>query len=525
MEVNHNLSRCEFIFFALLLLLGWGCSQPSQTTINSPPNIVLILADDMGYSDIGCYGSEIQTPNLDYLAENGIRFNRFHNAARCCPTRASLLTGLYPHQAGMGSMVVQSGQTRPDGPYQGYLRKDSCGTIAELLKQTGYQCYMSGKWHVGEYAENWPVKRGFDQYWGLISGASSYFEIIKNQRNERVMALNDERWEPPDSGFYMTDYTSQTAVNQIRQHQENQTESPFFLYVAFTAPHWPLHALPEDIAKYKGKYDIGWDSLRRARYQKMQQIGLFDQIPILSNRPASVPPWIEIEDKQTWSRKMEVYAAMIDRMDQGIGKIIQQLNESQQLDNTLIIFLSDNGACAENISGRQLNDPDIPIGERGSYVAYREPWAFASNTPFRYYKQWTHEGGTLTPFIMHWPKADLPKGEIISQRAHIIDILPTLLSLSGTSYPQNLISLPGINLLPLIKSGETTKRTLYWEHFGKKAIIAEPWKLVQGNNDQWELYNIMEDATEMNDLVQKFPDKVESLKKDFQLWANKVGVN
>ena len=284
-----------FYLPALFIVLFIACKSTKEklpdllSSSETPPNILLILADDMGFSDIGCYGSEIATPNLDRLAANGLRFTRFYNAARCCPTRASLLTGLYPHQVGMGGMVSNANNTPPIGAYQGYLRPDSYSTIAEALKTVGYGTYMSGKWHVGEAAAYWPKKRGFDKYWGLISGASSYYEIISNQPRKRVMVKEDQLWKPPTTGFFMTDAITDYAIEQMDYHLTTKPNQPFMSYVAYTAPHWPLHALPEDIAKYKGRYDVGWDSLRQRRYERQKELQLFDKLPKLSPRPSSIP--------------------------------------------------------------------------------------------------------------------------------------------------------------------------------------------------------------------------------------------
>ena len=516
--------------FSFALITGFvslACQETREepASKNRPPNIVLIMADDMGFSDIGCYGSEISTPNLDNLASQGVRFTRFYNAARCCPTRASLLTGLYPHQVGMGRMVSRPDQNKSQGPYQGYLRKDSCLTLAEALKPAGYRTYMSGKWHVGEAPGYWPEKRGFDHYWGLVSGASSYYEIIKDQPRVRVMVKDDQRWDPPQDGFYMTDETTNYIIEQIENHHSNHSQQPFFAYVAYTAPHWPLHALPEDVAKYRGKYDIGWDSLRQLRYAKQKELGLFKEMPILSPRPASIPAWEEADNKADWSLRMAVYAAMIDRMDQGIGKIIDELKATDQFENTMIIFLSDNGGCAETITGRKLHDPTKAPGERGSYVAYREPWANASNTPLRYYKSWTHEGGMLTPFVVHFPSGNLPENTVIDQTAHIIDLMPTFLSLANADYPsEGLLPLQGMNLMELIRSDNKVARNLKWEHFGKKAIIDGDWKLVNANKDDWELYNLRLDRTELDNLAEEQEQKVQVLKEDWMKWAENVGV-
>ncbi|MCA9735212.1 MAG: arylsulfatase [Deferribacteres bacterium] len=490
--------------------------------------MILILADDLGYSDLGCYGSEIQTPNLDKMAENGIRFNRFYNQARCCPSRAALLTGLYAHNAGMGGMVSHIGEKREDGPYQGYLSRDVV-TIAEALQETGYHSYISGKWHVGEDQENWPLQRGFERYFGLISGASSYFELIKNQPRHRQMALDDKSWEPPAEGFYMTDAITDYAIQWIDEHQQKY-DSPFFLYVAYTAPHWPLHALPEDIEKYAGKFTAGWDSLRVRRFQRLRDIGLIDENTQLSIRPDEIPAWESVKNQEEWARKMEVYAAMIDRMDQDIGRIMNNLKEKKQFDNTLILFLSDNGASDENIEGRKLNNPSVPIGLQGSYTAYQTPWAHLSNTPFRYFKKRVHEGGITSPFIAHWPAGIHNKGEILSQTGHIIDLMPTFLEIAGVELPEQFTGheiniLDGVSLAPaLTKANVVSRDALYWEHEGNRALRQGKWKLVALKGKEWQLYNLQRDGSETTDLSHIYPDTVEILKNKYEEWARKVGV-
>lgn len=515
-----------------MLLLG-GCVEQAQEQespqADARPNILIIMADDMGYSDIGSYGSEIATPNLDEIANNGIRFRQFYNAARCCPTRASLLTGLYPHEAGIGAMVSGLNSEPEPGPYQGFLN-DSSVTIAEALGEAGYATYMSGKWHVGEKPEHWPLQRGFDRYFGLISGASSYFEIIKEQPRVRQMVLDDQPWTPPAEDFYMTDAFTEHAVGFLDEHFQQEEEEPFLMYLAYTAPHWPLHALPEDIQKYEGKYELGWDSLRAIRYQKMLDLGIIDATYALSPREEGVDAWEDVEDKEDWAKRMAVYAAMIDRMDQGIGKVFNTLKQNDAWENTLILFLSDNGGCAEEISGRQLNDPSVEIGYPGSYVAYQKPWAIASNTPFRRYKQWTNEGGIATPFIAHWPAGIKTKG-IINDYAHVIDIMATCLDVAGTDYPQTyqgkaIKPLSGESLKPVFTGGALDQeRTLYWEHFGHQALRKGKWKIVANPPDfQWSLYDMEKDPTELQDVSSEFVEVSEALTTDYQNWAQEVGV-
>ncbi len=324
-----------------------SCSDSSDTS--SRPNIIVIMADDMGYSDIGCYGGEINTPNLDKLAANGLRFTQFYNTSRCCPTRASLLTGLYPHQAGIGHMTDSGHELEA---YKGDLNNNSV-TIAEVLKLNGYSTYMAGKWHVTPYVtpegpkHNWPRQRGFDKFFGTIIGAGSYYD---------PNTLTDDNTQiPPGENFYYTDAISDRAVDYIKQHDQ---ENPYFIYVAYTAAHWPLHALPEDIAKYKGVYNRGWDVMRQERYDRMIKMGLIDKNWAMSERDPDSYPWEDEELKEWRIRCMEVYAAMVDNMDQGIGRIVNALEQKGELDNTLILFLQDNGACAETIGVEELYDPE-----------------------------------------------------------------------------------------------------------------------------------------------------------------------
>ncbi len=503
----------EIVLFFLVVTAA-GCSTSAER-----PNILIIMADDLGYSDIGSYGGEIHTPVLDSLAFKGVRFRQFYNAGRCCPTRASLLTGRYPHGVGVGGMVSSVDAELTSGPYQGYL-SESATTIAEMLQDAGYSTYMSGKWHVGERPQHWPRRRGFERYFGLISGASSYYEIIVDQPRIRQMVLDDERWSPPDSGFYMTDAFTDYAIEFLQSHT---SEHPFLLYLAYTAPHWPLHALPEDIAKYANRYDQGWDSLRNERYTRMLEMGVMDETYPLSPRSSGLSDWQDTMEKEDWSLRMAVYSAMVDRMDQGIGKVIDQLRSMDALENTIIFFLSDNGGCAENIDGRQLHDPSTQAGERGSYLAYEEAWANASNTPFRLYKKWMHEGGIATPLIVHWPAGIQRPGRIVDTPGHVIDLMGTVAEVAQTSLPHT----DGRSLLPLLETPEFSwqQRTLYWEHFGNRAIRQGDWKLVWDRDiDQWELYNVAQDATELYDLAEAAPEIASRLRVRWEAWADSLGV-
>ncbi len=518
-------------------MMGGGVAAASlssvlaaETTASAPgaprPNIVLILADDLGFSDIGCYGSEIHTPNLDKLAGEGLRFTQFYCAARCCPSRASILTGLYPHQAGMGNMVSKPDDPRPPGPYQGYLN-DRCVTVAEMLKQAGYRTYMSGKWHVGEAPEHWPRKRGFDRYFGLISGACSYWELLQEERHKRVMALDDDPFEPEPGDFYMTDAFTDHALQFLQEHGDNP--APFFLYLPFTAPHWPLHAWPEDIEKYRGRYDCGWDSIREERYERLKSLGIIDPKWALSPRDDEVPPWSEVDNKEDWALRMNVYAAMVDRMDQGIGRVLDALNEMGAEENTLVMFLSDNGGCAESVVRRNLNTPGTKPGERGSFVAYQRPWANASNSPFRLFKKWIHEGGIATPLVARWPRVIRQQGALTHQVGHINDFMSTCLDVAGLTYPESfegrtVTPTEGKSLFPVFR-GETRAphEILFWEHIGNRGVRQGKWKLVAEKAGGWELYDLEADRTELHNLADEFPEKAKELNQRYDDWAKRVG--
>jgi len=511
-----------------LALTACSTSEPEQQ-----PNIILILADDMGYSDLGCFGSEIKTPNLDRLAEQGARMTQFYNASRSCPTRASLLTGLYQHQAGVGDMVSNLGYPS----YQGHLN-NQCVTLAEALKYNSYNTYMSGKWHVGARPEVHPLKRGFDRYFGLIDGAGSYFErkaYRVNQKPPRWM-LEDADYNPPDSGFYLTDAITDYAISVL--DDEKEKEESFFMYLAYTAPHWPLHALPEDIARYRGKYMNGWDVLRQERYRKMLEIGIIESSAKLSPRDEMSMDWETLpdEEKKMWDLRMAVYAAMIDRLDQNIGKILEKVKEMGEEENTLVIFLSDNGGCHERIKNRGNYLPTTAeTGTRDSFDAYEYPWANASNTPFRMFKHWVHEGGISTPFIVYYP-AKIKADQIINQPGHIIDIMPTLLDFAGGTYPEVLNGneiqpMEGISLVPAF-NGRKLKREapLFWEHEGNRAMRSGDWKLVSAYDysarkfREWELYDLSNDRSELIDLSEQNPELKEKMIGQYNDWCERAGV-
>ncbi len=516
------LFRINVIHILLISFILNGC-QDKEDNQNSKPNIIIILADDMGYSDIGCYGSEINTPNLDKLATSGIRFTQFYNDARCSPSRASILTGLYPHQAGVGFLTTSNHKKIREilGPpgYTDFL-SENCVTIAEGLKPAGYQTYLSGKWHVGQYQPHWPVDRGFDQSLVILRGYN-YFDPSQNE-----FAFNDSIIEPDPEGFYTTNYFTDQAVDFVDNQRIDQ---PFFLYLAYTAPHWPIQAPEEEIEKYLGKYMVGWDSLRVKRYTQMKEIGIIDGDYSLSPRDEHIPAWNSLtqKEKEIWDRKMAVYAAQISIMDRGIGRVLEKLKEKGIMDNTLIMFLSDNGGSAEYLN---RGDTTAVLGSPESYNSYGA-WSNLSNTPFRLFKHYVHEGGISTPFIAHWPKGIVRKSDdFVRQRGHIIDIMATCMDVGGASYPSEfnghqITPTPGKSLVPYFKGQNTINHeTQYWEHEGNRALMEGKWKLVSRLGYPWELYKIDEDRTELEDLSSKYQEVVIDLTGKWQKWADKVGV-
>jgi len=518
-----------FVLFCFSMLLpavmpaAWSASE---NTTRQRPNILLIMADDMGFSDLGCYGSEIATPNLDRLAAGGLRFTQFYNAARCCPTRAALLTGLYPHQAGVGLMVGDHGLPA----YRGFL-SDRCVTIAEVLREAGYQTFMVGKWHVGEQRPHWPIDRGFEHYYGLITGGANYFDITKTKAPNvrRTMAIDDRPFVPTPGTFYMTDAFTDHAVRMLQKAAAD--DRPFFMYVAYTAPHWPLHAWPEDIARYRGKYMQGWDALRRQRYRKMLSMGLIRPEWALTPRDEIAPAWADVPNKEEMDAKMAVYAAQIDRMDQGIGRILQAVRQMGAEDNTLVMFLSDNGGCAEGGPfGFDRRHNGLPVGGVDSYMSYGLAWANASNTPFRRYKHWTHEGGIATPLIVYWPAVIRKGGRITDQVGHIIDLMATCIDVAGASYPETfrgrpITPLEGKSLLPIFQGKRREPHAaLFWEHEGNRAVRQGKWKLVSAYPGDWELYDLEADRTERHNLAAQYPDKVRALAALYEAWAERCGV-
>lgn len=558
------------LIFPCILLNGFlpGTAHPQNPADafqNRRPNIVLIMADDMGYSDIGCYGSEIETPVLDGLANNGVRFSQFYNTSRCCPTRASLLTGLYPHQTGIGWMTQDLGHAA----YRGNLNR-RCVTFAEVLKSAGYRTYMSGKWHVTKHIgpdsdkSNWPRQRGFDRFYGTIIGAGSFYDPTTLCRdNQFITPENDPGHQ--EKTFHYTDAISDQAATFIQDHQQQHQDEPFLLYVAYTSAHWPMHAPEKLIAKYQGKYSDGYEPIRKTRQQQAIAKQAIDKRWKLS--PTAVD-WQSFPHQAWDARCMEVYAAMVDQMDQGIGRIVAALDQANMTDNTIVIYLQDNGGCAEGF-GRKSNldqaqtfpplgpdglqkkiwppmqtrdgrwvrtGPDVMPGAEDTFVAYGKGWANVSNTPFRGYKHDAYEGGISTPMIVHWPDgiAKQNRGKWNHAPSHLIDLMPTMVQAARADYPQEFAGqsiqpMEGISLLDCL-GGQTLQREqpIYFAHEGNYALRQGRWKIIspyrKGKPRQWELYDMVEDRTELNNLADTHVELRQQLEVKWQTWADRVGV-
>lgn len=491
------------------------------------PNIILILSDDMGYSDLGCYGGEINTPNLDALAANGLRFSQFYNAARCCPSRASLMTGLYPHQTGIGHMT-----SNMDNPtmhdlnlpaYRGFLSEKST-TIAELLKNAGYATLMTGKWHLGTKGKSEsPLDRGFEKFYGILAGASNYFK----PEYPRNIFYGKKPVNINDTSYYTTDAFTQYAIQFIEEEKSNDSKKPFFLYLAYTAPHWPMQAPKEDIEKYRGKYMNGWSEMRSQRFARMKEMGLLDVAWQLTSQDAVDWNSLSNKRKEELDLRRSIYSAMVDRMDQNIGKLVAYLKEKGELENTLIMFVNDNGASAEGDEfGR--GEAELLGTKQGLHLTYGQAWANASNTPYREYKHWVHEGGISTPFIVNW-KQVIPKGKqgsIVRSYGFFPDIVATCLEVAGVENPLNeSLLIAGKSLVPLFKGADKTIHTepIFWEHEGNKAVRLGKYKLVskwtENKETNWELYDMKKDRTEINNLVAKMPKRVDQLGAMYKTWA------
>ncbi len=533
-------ARLAAILWAAMTLVAWsGAAQARAQLSDGVPNIVIILADDLGWSDLGCYGGEMLTPNLDRLAKDGLRFRQFYNCARCCPTRAALLTGLYPHQAGIGHMMTD--HRRPG--YRGNLSQ-RCVTIAQLLHAAGYQTMMCGKWHVTRFVGpegpryNWPLQRGFDKFYGTIHGGGSYFDPVTLTRDNHFIR------RPEAGDYYYTDAITDHAVLYLEEAA--RANKPFFLYVAYTAPHWPLHAPESVVRRYRGRYAAGWDALRNERYQRMIGLGVISRQWELTPRDPRVRQW-ELNAYKSWQqRRMEVYAAQVDLMDQGIGRVLEKLRQIGAEQNTLVMFLADNGGCAEEIApnwtglhipekthdGRPVqvgNDPRFDPGGEDTYQSYGIAWANVSNTPFRLYKHDVHEGGIATPMIVRWPAVIRTGNRWSEQLGHVIDVMPTCLEVAKVSYPAqfggfNLTPIEGRSLVPAFEGRVLQRGVLCWEHEGNRAVRDGKWKLVARHRGPWELYDTEADRTEMHDLGPRFPVLVEQLSREYEAWAKRCNV-
>ncbi len=528
MPIQFLTLKSSFVFSAgkivmlvfLIISFFVSCNKPIEVRKNidqKKPNIILILADDMGYSDLGCYGSEINTPNLDTLATRGLRMTQFYNASRCCPTRASLLTGLYPHQANMGFMQEDCGL-----PGYGGFIPDTTVTIAQLLKANGYNTAMSGKWHVGNDKAYWPTKKGFDKFYGFPHHGGAYFYPFPG---DQVVVLGDSIITP-EKDYYSTDAINEYGTKFVEEMGTD--EKPFFLYLAHIAPHFPLQAKKEDIAKYLGTYKEGFSKIRKNRYKKQKALGIIASDYPLSIPDLKVPEWKKLSEseKEDYDLRMSIYAAQIETMDRGIGNLIAKLKEIRQFDNTLIVFLSDNGGTREEYSNTNLT---VPMGEVGSFGCYTLPWANVSNTPYRMFKHWGNEGGIRTPFIVHYPNM-IQETRIDHQPAHIIDLMSTFAELAGVSNQiYNDKKTPftaGRSLVPIFnKKIREPHEGLYWEHEGNKAARLANWKWVSVYPDYIdELYDLDTDPVESNNLALEFPNQLERIKNKWQHWADEIGV-
>ncbi len=497
------------IFIGIFLLMNYCTPSQESSEVGVSPNIILIMADDMGYSDLGCYGSEIKTPNLDRLAQEGMRMTQFYNTAKCTETRATLLTGLHFQQT------------------NNLNRSDNNVTLAEVLKESGYQTIMAGKWHLGNWSKevDTPNKRGFNQYFGFLNGASNFFTGRNYGDGVNYMRLNDKVFEAPED-FYTTDAFSDFALDQISAAKEQ--EQPFFLYLAHNAPHYPLQAPEENIAKYQGVYDIGWDSLRQQRLERMKGLGIIKPAWELTPRDSLTPAWADLSEAQQQEEAdlMEVYAGMIDRLDEQIGRILNHLDALNITENTLVVFLSDNGGCPFDAN----HFPILPPGSQESARTYDTEWAQASNTPFRKYKQWIHEGGISTPMIIRWPEKIQPNS-LSEEAGQLVDIMPTFLEVADINYPsqyenRQLLPLEGVSLLPAWEGGQLSRTApMFWEFRGSRAVRDGDWKLVAQRGDTWELYNIADDRIEMSNLVDQEAERVELMMTAYEDWAARVGAN
>lgn len=525
-QAVHSMKRFS-ILLALTFVFGSRLAPTGSAAVPEKPNVVVILVDDMGFSDLGCYGSEIPTPNIDALAEHGVRFTQFYNTARCSPTRASLLTGVYPHQAGMGHLdnIVHEGSKGTTGRL-----RDDVVTMAEVLHDAGYLTCMTGKWHLGQQHGTPPWERGFDRSLNSPSGGI-YF---RKQPYRTEVFLNGEKKQKDDPIFgqkwYSTDLWTDWGMKFIDEAREEK--KPFFLYLAYCAPHFPLMAPADEIAKHRGKYKQSWEKLREARHQRQIELGIVDAKWPLSPVPEQVPNWDQLSDKEKdqFDHQMAIYAAMLDRVDQNVGKLVAGLTERGELDNTIIFFMSDNGGNAES-GPRGIYEGKNP-GGANSRVFLGQSWATLNNTPFRRYKHFTHEGGISTPLIVSWP-AGISKdrdGKLSKEPGHLVDVMATVVDVTGAKYPteydgHNIQPMEGVSLMPAI-DGQKLHRThpIYFEHEGNRALRRDKWKLVMKHQEPWELYDIDADRTEQRNLIDDESDLAKELIADWEAWAKRADV-
>lgn len=521
MRLIHLLCRTALV--AVVFALTPAPAAPAK------PNFLIILADDLGFSDLGCYGGEIETPNLDALAKGGLRFTQAYNTARCWPSRAAILTGFYAQQVRRDTLPGV-----PSGGGNRGIRPPWAPLLPEMLKPLGYRAYHSGKWHI----DGKPLDNGFDRSYEIQTGQNNYF----NPRG----ASEDGQPVPFTTNYYSTIATADHAVRCLQDHAAKFPDRPFFHYLCFIAPHFPLQALPEDIARYRERYRAGWEVIQRQRHARLTQMGLIqhalppmerqlgppyrfpDAFPILGPGEVDRPlPWNELNDTQRefQAAKMAIHAAMIDRMDREIGRVIEQLKKMGAYDNTFILFASDNGASAEIMVRGDGHDPKAPMGSAATYLCLGPGWSSAANTPFRRHKTWVHEGGIATPFILHWPQGIRARGELRRDVVHLIDVAPTVLQLAGTAHPrtwkdQPVPPPPGRSLVPAFtRDGAVQHDDLWWFHDGHRAVRVGDWKLVAAKNEPWELYDLSRDRGESQNLAERYPDKVRELEK---LWTTRL---
>ncbi len=501
--------------FAIILLMHLVVNADALANQIDRPNIVLIMLDDVGYSDYGCFGGEIATPNIDSLARDGLAFTQFYNNAVCVPTRASLMTGLYPRYV---------------GPNRSIALTEDMVTLAEALKLAGYRTSLSGKWHLGREAPDHPLDRGFDSFYGLLDGCCNHHDPgLRDPAFEggrlRVWSDGRQRVTNFPSDFYSSDAITTHALQQM--HSFHTANQPFFAHICFTGAHSPLHAKPNDIAKYRGKYSMGWESLRRARFAQQEDLGISNPAWPLSIGEPEFPSW-QAEPLKAWQEGlMEVYAAMVDSLDQNIGRVLTKLHELNIEENTLVIVFNDNGGCAEQAGG---NDPANIAGPKEHYVSCGAGWAHAQNTPWRRYKAWCHEGGIATPLLVRWPRV-VAKGRKSNQVGHLIDLMPTLLDAAEVSLPTHrngeaVMPIEGMSLMPLLREQPTNPiaRDLAWAWLNNRAIRSDEWKLVWDQDvGQWELYDFRIDRVESHDLAGSEPQRVAKMAENWQAWAERTG--